>query len=109
MAEFLPVTHTEAEWKLVPESYVHLIKNGVVIHKKPAAFLDRTKQEKKYKQVFDEDTGMQKVVETVKTIKRAPAASLKQYKKDGYQRCNRTGSEILNWDGSAIPKQKDSK
>jgi len=102
--EILPATHTEVEYKAIPTGYIHLVKpGGTPIHKKPAAFLDRTEKIKKFKKVFNEDTGEDDVTMTVKTVKREPAVTLKQYAKAGYQRCNRDGSVILNMDGS--PKE----
>ena len=105
LTEILPSTHTEVEYRAIPMGYVHLIKDGQVIHKKPAAFLPRTKKVKKYKEEFNEDTGQRVVKEIVSVVPHPPAASLKEYAKDGWQRCNRDGSVILNMDGT--PKKED--
>jgi len=102
--EILPATHTEKEWGFVPHGYIHLVKDGRVIHKKPAAFEPRKGVKVEYKERFDKDTGRQWVEEIREEVKRPPAASLKEYKKDGWERCNRDGSEILNMDGT--PREK---
>ncbi len=109
MSDLMPAGYTEDEWKLIPSSYIHLKKGYTVIHKMPIAFLERTQKLKKYKQIFNEDTGENDVTEIVKTVKRDPACDLKAYKRDGWERCNRYGTEILNWDGTskAKPKEKD--
>ena len=109
MSDLMPAGYTEDEWKLVPSSYIHLKKGHKIIHKNPAVFFERTEQIKKYKKVFNEDTGEDDVTLTTKTVKREPACDLKAYKRDGWERCNRYGTEILNWDGTpkAKPKEKD--
>lgn len=104
ITEILPATHNQTEWDVVPMGYIHLKKGDKVIHKKPAAFEKRTKEVIKFKKRFDEDTGMDVVEEIRKTVERPPACSIDQYKKDGWVRCNRDGTELLNWDGS--PKEK---
>ena len=87
--------HTDKEMEAVPTGHVHLIKDGLVIHKDPRSFLPT------YQSVptFDEDTGLEKKDAKGEPIYRqkefAPACNLKtDYLDKGWKKCQKNGNDL---------------